>query len=227
MMRNRTYTLLSYDDVLSIIQDLGYSTIFDYIEDKCYYKAWLSTSPTNTLNTDIKGLEDAFYLTAYRHKNDYCARYETPSITATAEEITAIKSKAVFEFVNALANVLNFTYEKYSKILDVFDVTKTELLAGIKRTTSGSSSGSNSGKSVFNDTPQNENTGGVYDGDNYATTVTSNTGESSAEASETSYDDSELLIDRLEKIGNKYESIILKWSNEFNKLFMMEVNYEG
>lgn len=226
MMRNKTYTLLSYYDVLAIISELGYNNIFEYMNSNCYCKDWLSTSPTVELNTDIKGLEDAFYLTQYRHMCDYCARYETPSITATEAEITTIKSMAVYEFVNALCNVLNFTYERYSKILDVFDVTKTELLAGIKRTTSGSSSGSNTGKSVFNDTPQNENTSGVYSGDNYATTLTSNTGSSSAQASETSYDDSELLIDRLEKIGNKYESILLKWSNEFNKLFIMEVNYE-
>ena len=226
MMMNKTYTLLSYDDITSILSDLGYGTIFDYIEANCYYKAWLITSPTNDLNPDIKGLEDAFYLTYARHKNDYCARYETPSITATPAEILALKTRAVDDFVNALTNVLNFTYEKYSKILDAFDVTKTQLLAGITRTVTGSSSGSNSGKSVFNDTPQNENTGGVYSGDNYATTVTSNSGESSASASETTKDDSELLIDKLEKIGNKYESIILRWSNEFNKLFMMEVNYE-
>ncbi|MBO7693619.1 MAG: hypothetical protein J6T10_13450 [Methanobrevibacter sp.] len=226
MMRNKTYTLLSYDDIASIISDLGYSNIFDYIQTNCYYKAWLITSPSADLNPDIKGLQDAFYLTIVRHKNDYCTRYETPNITATPAEILALKSRAVFEFINALTNVMNFTYEKYSKILDVFDVTKTELLKGIMRTTSGSSSGSNSGKSVFNDTPQNENTGGVYSGDNYATTITSNSGSSNASASETSYDDSELLIDRLEKIGNKYESIILRWSNEFNKLFIMEVNYE-
>ena len=223
-MNKETYTLLSLQDVINYLEDNN-SDLLTGISTVAYYKNWLNTSPVG-LNTSIKGLSDVWNLTIYRHIDDYCARYNTPSITATPEEVTAIKNDAVRKFLIALANVMNFTYEKYSLILDAYDVSKTDLLAGVKSTVEAYSSGANSGDQRFNDTPQNENTGGIYNGDNYNTTVTKSSGTSSATATETRFDDRELLIDRLEKIGNKYESILLRWSNEFNKLFMMEVNYE-
>ena len=79
------------------------------------------------------------------------------------------------EFKKWLLRFLNFvaqTHEYYSTLLGEYATAKANLMADIKATSKN--------KVKFNDTPQNPNTAGVYEGDDYITHFTSTEGETSS-----------------------------------------------
>lgn len=92
--------------------------------------------------------------------------------------------------------VLRRTYNKYTKLISLYDAEKDNLMNNISSTN----------VARFNDTPQN---GGDYSSDTYTTNITKQ--EQSTEGA--------TKITRLEEIRQGYDDLYVAWANEFNKLF--------
>lgn len=102
-----------------------------------------------------------------------------------------------------VVNILNLTLPKYIPLLIQFEkASENPITANVSEVQA---------KNRFNDTPQN---GGDYNNDNHATTVT--------ESSNTQKLEIGTLMERLAETYKNFRSIILDWSNEFNKCFLLE-----
>ena len=69
-------------------------------------------------------------------------------------------------------------------------------------------------KVKFNDTPQNPNSAGVYEGDNYITHFTATEGETSSELMS--------KIMRLKEIQDNYKDLMSIWVRDFERIFYQE-----
>ena len=107
-----------------------------------------------------------------------------------------------------ILNVIELTSPKYLPMFKESEVATENLLKGA---TSSSHSDTR-----FNDTPQD---GGDFNNDSHATNVSHT--ESGGEI------EPESMIDHIKKVFDNFESVILMWSNEFNKLFFMEDQLDG
>lgn len=115
------------------------------------------------------------------------------------------------EFKKWLLRFLNFvaqTHEYYSTLLGEYATAKASLMADIKATSKN--------KVKFNDTPQNPNTAGVYEGDDYITHFTSTEGETSSPLM------SKMM--RLKEIQDHYKDLMEDWVNKASGLFIEEAN---
>lgn len=102
-----------------------------------------------------------------------------------------------------VVNILNLTLPKYIPLLIQFEkASENPVTANVSEVLA---------RNRFNDTPQN---GGDYNNDNHATTVT--------ESSNTQKLEIGTLMERLAETYKNFRSIILDWSNEFNKCFLLE-----
>lgn len=100
-------------------------------------------------------------------------------------------------------NVLNNTIARYIPMLQQNEYASVDPVAPVSSVTTG--------KTRFNDTPQN---GGDYNNDPHATNVSESESEIKV--------DSGSLVSRLSEMFKDFRSIILDWSNEFNKCFLKE-----
>ena len=100
-------------------------------------------------------------------------------------------------------NVLNNTLPRYIPMLLQNEYASTDPVRPVSSVTSG--------KTRFNDTPQN---GGDYNNDPHATNVSES--ESQVQV------DSGSLVSRLSEMFKDFRSIMLDWTNEFNKCFLKE-----
>ena len=128
-----------------------------------------------------------------RHMNDYVVYTEEDTLTAT---ICA-------PFLQKILTQIEITAPKYIPMLKENENETKDLMRGAKS--------SSATESRFNDTPQSE---GYYNNDSHATTTTyaKNNGELETGS----------VVDRLKALYDNFESVILMWSNEFNRLFIME-----
>ena len=110
------------------------------------------------------------------------------------------------EWCYKLISLLNDTYEYYTTLLGLYATAKADLMADIKATSKN--------KVKFNDTPQNPNTAGVYEGDNYITHFTSTEGENSSPLMS--------KIMRLKEIQDNYKDLMSIWVKDFERIFYQE-----
>ena len=112
----------------------------------------------------------------------------------------------LWEWGIKLISLLNDTYEYYTTLLGVYASSKADLMADIKAISKN--------KVKFNDTPQNPNTSGVYEGDNYITHFTATEGENSSPLM--------TKIMRLKEIQDNYKDLMSIWVRDFEKIFYQE-----
>lgn len=122
--------------------------------------------------------------------------------TPTNEEI----ENGLIRFMYRYISLLNDTHEWYMTILTNYRNAQTNLMDNIVATSKN--------KVKFNDTPQNSNESGVYEGDNYITHFTSTEGENSSPLM------SKMM--RLKEIQDNYRNIMSIWVNDFRKIFFEE-----
>lgn len=103
-------------------------------------------------------------------------------------------------------SLLNMTYEYYTTLLAQYAGAKADLMADIKATSKNAVS--------FNDTPQNPNTAGVYEGDDYITHFTKTSGETSSPLMS--------KIMRLKEIQDNYRDLMSSWVRDFERIFYQE-----
>ena len=127
-------------------------------------------------------------------------------ILATEDDTLSVSNSE--PALHKILNVIELTAPKYIPMLKESEIATENLLKGA---TSSSHSDTR-----FNDTPQD---GGDFNNDSHATNVSHT--ESGAEM------EPESMIDHIKKVFDNFESVILMWSNEFNKLFFLEDQLDG
>lgn len=153
---------------------------------------------TVAINTTY--FEKLWQLIYSRYRKHYCIRVD--------EEIERFSyNENVIEFFINYLNIWIFTKDKYIKILEIYEANKDDLLKQI--------STSSSFVNRYNDTPQDE---GVFDSDEHTTNLTEGTNTSSS--------DGNTIMARIDEISRSYELVILRWVDEFDKLFLEEQSYE-
>lgn len=135
-----------------------------------------------------------------RHARDYIAWHgEEYDYSDPAHEEALMTIQAL----DKLINVINLTAPKYMVLLKQFKKYSADPAAPIKSETSG--------ETKFNDTPQNI---GEYGDDDHTTNISNSKSESKV--------DTGSIMERLSSMYKDFKSIILEWSNEFNKCFIKE-----
>ena len=110
-------------------------------------------------------------------------------------------------WIRRFLGVLNRTHERYILILDSYASARDKMMADVKSHTSS--------KRKHNDTPQNANTEGIYEGDNYISDFTKFETENDTEFA--------TKMQRLREIEDLYSNVMADWVDEFQKTFL-EVN---
>jgi len=180
-----------------------------------------STMTTSWFTTQLTSM----YLKPYIYGLD-STRFTSSVINACVDELMTIVSdrhinnyvgyikedtlslQNTIPFLQKILNVIELTAPKYMPMLKESEVATANLLKGA---TSSSHSDTR-----FNDTPQD---GGDFNNDSHATNVSHT--ESGAEM------EPESMIDHIKKVFDNFDSVILMWSNEFNKLFFLEDQLDG
>lgn len=109
-------------------------------------------------------------------------------------------------FAYSILLVLNRTHERYVTLLTSYANAKANLMADVKSTTAS--------KRKHNDTPQNQNSQDVYEGDDYITDFTAFETENKTEMG--------TKMARLREIQEDYENVMADWVNEFGRVFLEE-----
>ena len=122
------------------------------------------------LTTNDEIYDELISLVFSRYRTHANIKIEKPFYSAepTNDEI----AKAVKEWGYRFIALLNDTHTYYVKMLSLYKDSESKLLDDIKATSKNAVK--------FNDTPQNKNTSGVYEGDDYITHFTSTSGETSS-----------------------------------------------
>ena len=115
--------------------------------------------------------------------------------------------KIITSWTRRFLGVLNRTHERYILLLDSYAGAKSKMMDDVKSTTAS--------KRKYNDTPQNPNTEGVYEGDNYITDFTRFDTENATEFA--------TKMQRLKELEDLYSDVMADWVDEFQRTFL-EVN---
>lgn len=156
----------------------------------------LSEFFTDSLINDI--VNALMWLVYCRHDLDYL--YE---IVLPWDEDYELQEVDFRKAMKDVLNVLNNTLPRYIPMLQQNEYASTDPVRPVSSVTSG--------KTRFNDTPQN---GGDYNNDPHATNVSESESEIKV--------DSGSLVSRLSEMFKDFRSIMLDWTNEFNKCFLKE-----
>ena len=123
-----------------------------------------------------------------------------------AEKLNHEYKKWIWKFLA----LLDETSTYYLAVLGAYQSSATELMDDITATSKN--------KVKFNDTPQNANTEGVYEGDNYITHFTATEGETKSPLM--------TKIMRLKEIQDAYKDAMSDWVKDFERIFYQEeINY--
>lgn len=161
----------------------------------------LTRYPIDLDNANVKKIWDLVYSRMIDHpiiKLDFGVKEDIPNIP---------KDREIREWIGRFLIVLASTYDYYDTLLTEYTTAKSHLMDDIKATSKN--------KTGFNDTPQNDNGTGIYEGDDYLTNFTKSDGESSTEMSP--------KIIRLKEIQENYKNLLYEWSLKFERVFYEEV----
>ena len=156
-----------------------------------------------TLDSSYSSTADSFIAVLMnivfdRHFKDYCVLKQ-----GTLHDILELDSGDVRDLLVKLVNIIEITAPRYIPLLKEFKGNSGDPIAPISSTSSG--------RTRFNDTPQNQ---GEYNDEAHATNV--------SDSSSTTSVDVGSIMERLEALYQNFRSIILLWANEFNQVFLVE-----
>lgn len=173
---------------------------FKSVIDDHFGEGTITKTPFALNDTNVESLWQELY-GRYHNKACYkivCAVYENP----TATEI----QKAEEDFFYRLLGAISHSYEYYNTLLNFYNNAKADLMADIKATSKN--------KVKFNDTPQNNNESGTYEGDDYITHFTSTDGETSSPLMSKQM--------RLKEIQENYKDVLSDWIKEVARVMLAE-----
>ena len=126
----------------------------------------------------------------------------------TPEEIvdSSIDVDNLIEWAFKFINLLCQSYDYFNTLLVNYAASKDSLMADIKATSEN--------QVGFNDTPQNPNTAGVYEGDDYLTHFTKTKGSTSSPLMS--------KIMRLKEIQDNYKDALNDWAKYLSRAWFTE-----
>lgn len=177
-----------------------YFADYDPVDNNSFFNLFDYSLPSTNFvfksNSALKDhLEDLFNLLYKRYSDWYCVRAKGDYDPQTGEEY-------YIKFLLKLNNVTELTYDKYVTRLDIFTAKKASLMGQVQAGTIA--------KTSYNDTPQNENSGGFEDA-THRTTFT--------KVDSQSLTDGATPIERIDEIDRKIKNIMLEWCEEYKQLF--------
>ena len=136
-----------------------------------------------------------------RYYDEYMLKIvKMPYDEVTSDDIAS----AISKWGNRFISKLNMSYEYYVPLLTMYRNAKANLMDDVESTSSN--------KIKFNDTPQNANTDGKYEGDDYINQFTKTEGLTKTQLTS--------KINRLREIQDGYKNVMADWVKEFEMLFM-------
>ena len=175
--------------------NFDYSTLEDVFGESYADILCLQTETLKPHITDLLNLLYSRFYTHYVYGTDGDTRND-------------LYGRKFVDFKNKVLSIIIQTYDRYAKMLDLYDSEKTKLLDGVKTTTTG--------VGRFNDTPQNITDGSEFGDNSHITNITKSTAEAES--------DVDTKMARLDEISRKYRNLLKDWTNEFDGLFIEERN---
>ena len=240
-------TIYSFDEVLATLLSETASAQFPFKNSdsvfQCLNACGILPKPDNYSNDfslsflsvieqDLTCLSNAIYLL-----NKLWARYgEHWAIVCDSEDLTERATKTK-EFFRKIFNKLDYTFPKYDYLLNSYESQKSHLLDKLGKTRSGNRSVSQSGQNAensvhtFNDTPQTSDAVATLEQNQYITELTKGSlaGSTSSSGSDNFQEaenwDNATMMARLDEIEKQFAMLWKKWLNEFDELFIEEVNF--
>ena len=148
----------------------------------------------------IQPIYDVFMLLQKRFAQHYV-------FSTRAEDADEARIEA-WKFIRKLFNVMEYTYKKYSKIIELYSTNYNALMKQLETETESGSR--------YNDTPQQAEVNLSYEDNIYTTNLTKSKSRTRS--------DSNTPIVKIEEIVRNYRKIIVEWLNEFESLFVEEHN---
>lgn len=146
----------------------------------------------NTYITEI------FNIIKFRYRHEYIFPLSFYKDESVAFSDWSAEEKAEFfeksnNFIERLLSIMEFTYERYSSLLNIYRDEEADLMGKVEAITR------------FNDTPQDS---GEFADDSHTTNIT------------TSQNDYDTYMGRLREIQSYYANVLKDWSDEFSPLFI-------
>ena len=239
-------TLYTFKEVQEIVWHIGTGANFPCTtsDDLLYplYQCGLmpryfATNPYNLsfiTYEDHSAVVDALVLTLF---NKLYARYENHYAIMCDSEETSEKNAKSLDLLKKVFNLIDYSFPKYSILFDLYESKKDHLLDKLQRTRSGNRSMSQSGQNaensvrLYNDTPQTTDVVATIEGNQYVSDLEkSSVAGSTASSGSDNYQEAEnwdekTIIERLKEIENNYSMLWKNWLDEFDQLFIEEVNF--
>lgn len=195
------YTL---EEVMNYLNgsDVEPATLLDYsIMSNFFTATQMARISTGSPAVLKDNLQELFTLIYERFFDHFAFESEHSELRDATAEIKKLQ-------VNMIS-IITQTYDRYSKLLQLYSSEASKLLDGIQTTTQG--------VGQFNDTPQNIQTSvDDYTGDSHITNIS----KSSAVATS----DADTKINRLDEIQRKFRNLLKDWSDEFEQIFIERGN---
>ncbi|MBR3917173.1 MAG: hypothetical protein IKJ59_00350 [Clostridia bacterium] len=157
---------------------------------------------------DVKKYIDSVMTIVFDRQHD---NYIYKVVLNCDEDLSELTEDDFVKAMNKIINVLNLTMPKYLPIIYQYE---KEYQDPLRKLESESES-----YTRHNDTPQNEQDEVDYNTPDYATDMGKSKNIAKADAGS--------VAERLRELQDKFKSIILEWSNEFDPVFIDEYQLEG
>lgn len=243
-------TLYTFEEIQQLIWDYAdvrampplSSTLLDVLE---YLDLVHQATNDNGYNLSFVSLQTPEDDDPYLQVDDYALtligklylRYKSHWAIMCDDDTEATELKQAKDFFTKLFNLLDYSFPKYVLLLTTYKAKENNMLDKLGRTRSGSREISSSGETsdstlnLFNDTPQTTDVVATIEGNQYVSELNkgSNSGTSSSSGSdefeETEEFDTKTIMEKLDEIQRNYAQIWKVWLNEFDELFVEEVNF--
>lgn len=224
---NRARPIFNEDGFFDLIYDCGYTI-------SAYYK------PSFIVVEEGQETYDSIIETLF---NQVLARYQDHYFYI-GEKIDNFLAEDYEKQFARLLRIADYTYPKYKTMLDLYESQKSHLMDKLAQITAESSQSSQSENhsesdvendtTKINDTPQDTDVQATFEGNQYVSELhkaqrnKSSQGASgvsgSGSVSRQVSSDPSTIIERLHEIDRKYNLVMFRWVNEFDKLFIEEGN---
>ena len=192
------YGLPSFDKPFNIT-----STLKQYLDDM------LGEGQYSALQTDITNANviQLWKNIINKYYNHAIVKVVLPfNFDTNGDEMKELLSKEYIKWIWKFLALLDETSTYYLAVLGAYQSNASELMDDITATSKN--------KVKFNDTPQNSNVSGTYEGDNYITHFTATEGETKSPLM--------TKIMRLKEIQDAYKDAMSDWVKSFERIFYQE-----
>lgn len=137
------------------------------------------------------------------------------------QDMTSLLYKHSSKVFNTLLAILESTYPSYSALIDNYESLIDKLIKPKENVFASGTESSGSGVNKFNDTPQYT---GSYDSYEFTTNINQSETTATSETNSTNKNDDLYNVEKLALLQDKLRNVYLDWSNEFKRMFTLEVN---